>query len=236
VSALSFLTPHAADERAVLARSPMERLAAQAGGQLVRRQGWNVAAAYADPATERQRLTETVAFADRSPLFKLELQAPPDRLAALVAHAADGLMLEPGRAVRAAGAWWCPLTPARALVLGELEAAQDVRGALDGASDSVVDVTSALAGLSLLGPLARELLARFCAIDARPAVTPLHGFRPGSIARTPGYLLVEAPESLLILAGWALGEYLWRVVADAAEHLGGGPVGAEALARELAGA
>jgi hypothetical protein len=34
-----------------------------------------------------------------------------------------------------------------------------------------------------------------------------------------------------VLVGWALGEYLWQVVADAAAHLGGGPVGAEALAR-----
>ena len=32
------------------------------------------------------------------------------------------------------------------------------------------------------------------------------------------------------MVGWALGEYLWQVVADAAEQLGGGPVGAEALA------
>jgi sarcosine oxidase, subunit alpha len=35
---------------------------------------------------------------------------------------------------------------------------------------------------------------------------------------------------LLIMVGWALGEYLWHVVADAAEHLGGGPVGAGAIA------
>ena len=28
-----------------------------------------------------------------------------------------------------------------------------------------------------------------------------------------------------MLFGAALGEYMWTVVADAAEHLGGGPVG-----------
>jgi hypothetical protein len=32
------------------------------------------------------------------------------------------------------------------------------------------------------------------------------------------------------MVGWALGEYLWEVVADAAQHLGGGPVGADAIA------
>ncbi len=36
-----------------------------------------------------------------------------------------------------------------------------------------------------------------------------------------------------MLVGWALGEYLWQVVADAAADLGGGPVGAEALARHV---
>ena len=50
------------------------------------------------------------------------------------------------------------------------------------------------------------------------------------MARTPGYVLVEAEDRLLVLVGWALGEYLWEVVADAAEHLGGGPVGADTTA------
>jgi glycine cleavage system aminomethyltransferase T len=94
---------------------------------------------------------------------------------------------------------------------------------------SVIDVTSGLAALTLAGPGSGELLARFCAIDVRLSVTPVNGFRPGSVARTPGYLLREREDGLLVLVGWALGEYLWEVVADAAEHLGGGPVGADAL-------
>jgi len=236
VRALRFLPPRAADERAVLARSPMERVAAAAGGRLVRHAGWNIAAAFADPATERRRLAETVAFSDRSHLFKLELQAPPRQLAAAVAEAGEGLELEPGCAGRAAGAWWCPVTPSRVLVLGEPGEAAGVRRALEGAPAGLVDVSSGLAAMSLLGPQARELLARFCAIDVRPGVTPVRGFRPGSIARAPGYLLVESRDALLLMTGWALGGYLWRVVADAAEQLGGGPVGTEALARELADA
>jgi sarcosine oxidase gamma subunit len=83
--------------------------------------------------------------------------------------------------------------------------------------------------MTLAGPLCRELLARFCAIDVRPAVSPVASFRPGSVARTPGYVLVEGEDRLLIMVGWALGQYLWDVVADAAAHLGGGPVGVDAL-------
>jgi hypothetical protein len=60
-------------------------------------------------------------------------------------------------------------------------------------------------------------------------VTPVHGWRPGSVARTGGAILCEAPDRYLMLFGAALGQYVWTVVDDAARHLGGGPVGVDAL-------
>lgn len=197
----------------------MERQARAAGAQFERRDGWNVAVAYDGPESEQQRITRTVGFADRSSLKKLELQAPPDVLASL----ALGL----GIAAARDGTWWCPVTPSRVLILGEPSGA--AWEALDADRTTVVDLSSGLAALALIGPAARELLARFCAIDVRDAVTPIAGFRPGSVARTPGYVLREAEDRLLVLVGWALGDYLWQVVADAAAHLGGGPVGANAI-------
>jgi len=88
----------------------------------------------------------------------------------------------------------------------------------------VVDVTTAYAALRIAGPLARELFARFCALDLRPHVTPPGAFRPGSVARTPGLVLCEAPDTYFALVGAALGDYLWTVVEDAGHHLGGGPI------------
>jgi heterotetrameric sarcosine oxidase gamma subunit len=236
---LEFLSAPAMPPREVLARTPMERHALQAGARLARIDGWNVPNAYEDPLTERRRLTDTVGFADSSSLAKLELQAEPQELARIVSAASGGLRLEPGLAARTQASWWCPVTPGRVLVLSDPGSTAPVRSAVERAAQdaqgtvSVVDLTTGLAALSLHGPGARELLARFCAIDVRKAVTPVCGFRPGSVARTPGYLLVEAESRLLVLVGWALGDYLWRVVADAAADLGGGPVGAEALAHEL---
>ncbi len=243
---LAFLTADVSDSRDVRARSPMERPAVAAGARLSRVAGWNVPNAFSEPAVEWGRLTHTVGFADRSSLTKLELQAEPDTLARIVSRASEQcagapLALEPGRAERSAidrgtAVWWCPVTPSRVLVLGDPTAESLVRSAVASAVDdaagtvTALDVTCGQAALSLIGPGARELLARFCAIDVRPTLAPPGAFRPGSVARTPGYVLVEAHDRLLVLVGWALGEYLWQVVADAAAQLSGGPVGAEALA------
>ena len=56
------------------------------------------------------------------------------------------------------------------------------------------------------------------------------------MARTGGAILCEAPDRYLMLFGAALGQYVWTLVADAAGHLGGGPVGVDALASTPGGA
>jgi glycine cleavage system aminomethyltransferase T len=114
--------------------------------------------------------------------------------------------------------WVCPLTRTRALVIGGSQAPADA-----------IDVTCNYAALTILGPQARETIARFCALDLRPQASPPHSFRPGSIARQPGMIVVEAEDRYLLLFGWAVAEYVWTVVADAARHLGGAPIGIEAL-------
>ena len=90
---LDFLSP----SPQAIARSPMERLAVAAGARLERRDGWNVAVAFEG---EEDR---PVGFADLSHLTKLEVHG----------------RFELGQATRADGAWWCPYTAERALVVGE---------------------------------------------------------------------------------------------------------------------
>ena len=196
--ALEFLRPSGA----AVARSPMESQALAAGAQMEVRGGWNLAVGYPGAATN-----PPVAWADVSHLRKLEVFGR---------HA-----LALGTATRTDGAWWCPVTRERALVLG-------------GADLDALELTTTLAALTIVGPLAREVFARFCALDLRPQAMPVGAFRPGSLARTPGYVLREDSDRFLMLFGWALGEYMWTVVADAAESLGGGPVGIDALEREVA--
>jgi glycine cleavage system aminomethyltransferase T len=198
VTGFEFLEP----SDAAVARSPMEGQALAAGARMELRDGWNVAVAYPAAAPDAP-----VAWADVSHLRKREVAGPHE--------------LTLGTATRSNGAWWCPVTRERTLVIGS-------------ASVEALEVTTALAALAIVGPQAREVFARFCALDLRPQSMPVGGFRPGSLARTPGYVLREDSESFLMLFGWALGEYMWTVVADAAEALGGGPVGVDALQREVA--
>jgi len=206
---LAFLSP----SPGVPSRSPMERQALAAGAELEQRDGWNVAARFEGLEAERARCAGSVGFADLSHLGKLELQG----------ESAAGHEL--GTATLKEGAWWCPYTPERVLVLCEPSDLPDLRERHHG----VVDVTTAFAALAIEGPLAREVFARFTALDLRDPVTPVHGFRPGSVGRTPGAVLRQSEARWLMLFGAALGQYMWTVVADAAETVGGGPVGVDAL-------
>jgi heterotetrameric sarcosine oxidase gamma subunit len=234
-----FLAPDSAvadDRFAPVARSPMERAARVAGARFETRDGWNVAVGYTSLEQEREACRGAAGWADVSHLGKLELHATAaEDLSAVVAQVAGGAALELGSATRAGDAWWLPLTAERAVVVCEAGAVAGLRERLEeaaaGASRTftIVDATCKYGALTLVGPLAREVFARFTAIDLRPKATPVGAFRPGSIARTPGLLVREGEERFLFLFGAALGAYIWETVADAGTHLGGAPVGVEAL-------
>jgi heterotetrameric sarcosine oxidase gamma subunit len=227
VSSLAFLSPGPG----AVAKSPMEPGAAAAGATFEERDGWNVATSFPD----EERFLSTVAFADISHIGKIEVQAGADDLAAIAASA--GASIELGRISRADAAWWCPYSHTRAVVLCLPPRTAALRDRLTASvaeangMASVVDVTSAQGAMAILGPLAREVFARFTAIDLRPQVMPVDGWRPGSVARTGGAILRETPDRYVMLFGAALGQYVWQVVDDAARHLGGGPIGYDALPR-----
>lgn len=219
---LAFLTPAGLDPaaRAPAAVSPMAHAAASAGANFAERDGWSVPVAYPGAAA-----APAVTWSDASHLGVFELQVAPGGAGALAATTAALTGTAPvlGHGVRSGGAWWCPLTPERLLVISDPDHTAAVRAALAAGDVPFTDVTTAYAGLVVAGAQARETIARFCALDVRDGVTPVAAVRPGSIARTPGLLVREDTDRFLLLVGAALAEYLWTVVADAATHLGGAP-------------
>jgi glycine cleavage system aminomethyltransferase T len=206
--------------------------ARQAGGRIDVREGWRVAVEYGSLEREREACRATVGIGDVSSLGKLELQGEAADVAAVAAAGgAEGIEL--GRAVRGADAWWCPFSERRVLAVCEPSRAPELRDELVDAARgamTVTDMTCALAALALVGPLARDVLARLTAIDLRPDRTPDASFRPGSVARIPGMVLRERGERYVLMFGSAYAQYMWTQIMDAAEPLGGVIVGADALA------
>lgn len=235
---LEFLAPDAAvavNGSAPLARSPMERDTRAAGARFEARDGWNVAVGYGAADEEAAAAATTAGWADVSHLGKLEVQADREDLAAIGSEVSGGARLELGRATRVGDAWWCPLTAERALVICDTAALPSLRERLEEAAAaatrraSVVEVTSIFAAMTLVGPLAREVFARFSALDLRAQALPIGGLRPGSIGRQPSVLVREADDRFLFLFGWAVAQYMWSIVDDAGRHLGGIPIGVDAL-------
>ncbi len=212
---LGFLTP------ATAAASPPSRgpivdaaLADHPGASVDTRRGWDVITSFGDAAAEVRACAETVGFADLSHLTKIEVSS-------------NGLSgSRSGLAAMSSGWWVCPVRPDLQLVVGGVDGQPQ---ALLPAGARTVDLTGSLAAIAIAGPMARETIARFCALDTREQSLPVAGFRPGSIARTAGYLLREDSDRFLLLFGAAYGIYMWEVVADAAERLGGRPVGIDSL-------
>jgi glycine cleavage system aminomethyltransferase T len=227
---LDFLTVGGADPGAV-ARSPMEASARADGARLEVRDGWSVAVGFGStPEQEAAAAGETAGWADVSHLGKLELHGSASALDSIAA--ACEASSELGWARRHADAWWCRMTATRLLVVVDTASLRDRVDAAVAASPgtSAFDLTTKYAAMTLTGPLAREVFARFCALDLRPASTPVHALRPGSIGRQPGTVICEDEDRYLFLFGWATGEYMWSIVSDAGRHLGGRPIGIDALA------
>jgi glycine cleavage system aminomethyltransferase T len=222
-------------------RSPIHRVLEASGARFEQRDGWDVASDYGAIEAERSACRAAVGVADRSCLGKLELQGPPEVVAEIVAQLAGGQSVHPGQAVTHGGTWWCPLTPSRVLALSTAESTPRTRlalGAAAAASDasvSVIELTSALGSNLVVGPLARETFARLTALDLRASRLGAGGFAPGSVARTPGMVLREGGDRFIHLFGAGYAEYIWTVVLDAAESLGGRAVGIEALSELTAG-
>lgn len=234
---LAFLSPDLAEPAGgftPVVQSNIEARLVSDGAEIQERDGWRVAVGYGDPAAESRALAETVGVAELSCLGVIELIAPPASVEAIVRDVA-GVPVSLGEGSWGADAWWCPVRPDRVLAVTGPGQTRVLRERLEAAASeapglcTVTDLTSAITAFCVAGPRARENFARYCALDLRDREMPVRGFMPGSVGRVPGMLLRQSQDRYLHLFGAASAEYMWETVIDAAEELGGRPVGIDAL-------
>jgi sarcosine oxidase subunit alpha len=100
-----------------------------------------------------------------------------------------------------------------------------------------LDVTSAYAGVHIIGPNGDALLRRLTALDVSHRAFP-HGSCAETSCAGIHATFVRDPERSLpavrVYVSWDFGEYLWRSLLDAGHSLGVVPIGIDAW-RELCG-
>ena len=204
--------------------------------------GWQLPTDYGDASQEAALLRETVGVSDISPVGKLRVvgagaaEAVGTLIPRLVGFA-PGAVGEADSPSDGAGgsllaAW---LTADELLVLtptGQVQAALDAMPNLDAICAHVVDITSGLCGVSIIGPASMQLLSRITDLDILPRAMPDLTCAQARFAEVQGLLLrrdIKSVPAYQLYAGREFGEYLWEALIDAATETGGGPVGTEAL-------
>jgi glycine cleavage system aminomethyltransferase T len=115
---------------------------------------------------------------------------------------------------------WHHIADSKAIVLCPFAQAPAVRERLEETGATVLDVTAAYALLAVAGPQAQVVMRR---------LTHLHRFpASGDVAHVTAHVL-ERDGAYWIVFPQEYGHYLWEVAVDAAEPLGGGPVGLDAF-------
>lgn len=223
-------------------RTAMYHAQLDIGAVMADADGWQLPLHYGDPAEEARWLRETVGVSDVSPIGKVKVVG--DGAAQSVATLAPGAneqsvgsVLEADSPLPRGGKLLSAcLAPDEFLVLtptgevGSALAALPTEGMATCAY--AVDVTSALSGVSIIGPATQGLLSRVTELDSSPAALPDLTCVQSRFAEIQALLLRRDANGFPIYQlyfGREFGEYLWEVLVETAHELHGGPVGTRAL-------
>lgn len=174
------------------------------GAAIVERHGRLAAAHYGSAAAEAAVCRSRVGLAERSDRATLEVRGAQGTVDAALA-ALGGLGHR---------AWWSRLSPGRALVRCEGEEEDACIAAMQSAdAGSILDVSPQYAAVSLIGPLAGEVLEA-AAVDERS---------------DPVVVLREGDGTVELLVARAYGPALWNRLLEAGAPSGIACVGLDAL-------
>jgi glycine cleavage system aminomethyltransferase T len=206
-------------------QGPLDEVLRKAGAHMAERQGWLVAADFGSLASEVAVTRSRAGLADVSSIPKFELRAEEVELAALLP--------DPSAPARVRDAWWCPLSPSLAVVLGVPGANGDVglqvEARCEGSGVRVVDVTDSRVALCVVGRAASEVLT-----GAGAREVPTGGVRSESIGGIPTLVLHSSESYWLLVAPADDAAELWLALSSAGAPLGLAYVGMDALQHLLA--
>ena len=225
-------------------RSAIARLELLQGAVMAEIDGWQQPLHYGDGASELKMLREIVGIHDLSPRGAVRLLGE-GAIAAVTGLFSSQKELAIGQARE------CQIVADNGMIpLLELRLARDefifltapgdaetVTESLQTSPDScvhTVDISSGLAGAGIIGPQAPFLLSMITELDvsdeafldlrcAQSKFTDMTGLLVRhDLGPTPAYQLYFPRE---------YGEYIWEAITQSARHIGGGPVGTEAIRR-----
>ena len=204
--------------------------------------GWQLPSRYGDVSQEAAWLRDTVGVSDISPLGKLRVVGADasELVGALAPRAAELAVGSVGEAdsplERGGKLLAARLTDDEFLLLTPTSvapAAMDAMLGHDASCAHVVDITSALSGVSIIGPASPRLLNGITGLDVSSRAMPDLTCAQARFAEIQGILLRRDAHGIPIFQLYTareFGEYLWEAIVTAAKHEGGGPAGTEALA------
>jgi aminomethyltransferase len=204
--------------------SPLDDVLKRSGAHMTEREGWLVAADFGSLAAEIAVSRATAGLADVSSISKFEVQGPATAISDAYP---SGRELRPGRALEAADAWWCALTPESLLVLTSPSMAARVRVDLEERADretQIAEVTSDRVAVCLTGPFAREVVARAGAAPVGPG-----NVRVESVGGVPTLVVHQYEKQWLLVAPASDAGALWHALTEAGSPFGLAYVGADAL-------
>lgn len=174
---------------------------------------------------ERRQRDAGATFAERDGwLVPVSLPGEADRLKAAgvadLSHLAKFEVRGAGEPVSGDTVVWYEIRPGRAIALCPYAQSEWLRDRLERAFPFVLDQTAALAILAVVGPQAPVVMRRLTHLHELPA--------SGDVSHVASHVL-ERDGAFWIVFPQEYGHYLWEVAVDAAEPLGGGPVGVDAI-------
>jgi glycine cleavage system aminomethyltransferase T len=215
--------------RTPVMRSAAHRSHVDLGAAFEPRGAWEMPATYGSESAESEAIRNGLAIADISARGKLHLSGSVDSLLKRMA----GAEVEPMRAAAiTSGGTVARVARDLALALFEPSAETDALAAIDAelTPDAMAtNVTSAISGFLVAGPMLDRLFARSMTVNVEE-------IQPGRClaarwAQIPAIMVVAAPATPLVemYVGSEYGRYAWRTLLELSHRLGGIPVGWKSL-------